>query len=296
MTVLGTGPQVDYEKRNAVYTVSENSLRVVTDSYGGCHVEIKEIDLNMAHIVKGAIKHLSEAIKITKEFDSIWIDLSLPANASNLGLIAPDDFVIGEYGKGDLIYDYQQKKIRIWQWLNSDKECAIPPGATHSMGATALIIDKVAKKVLLVVNVRRSESRNLPGGSFDPVKDNAPCYTALREAQEEGGFELPEKIVHQPKLVGQIQFPQNQFAPANTQIWTYFIDGVSQQKLNPSSDEIQLAEWIDIADIENSEGMLNGYKLGDEIKGPLKTAMNGCGFQEISNKGWMIVHTQEINK
>ena len=158
------------------------------------------------------------------------------------------------------------------------------------------VIDNVAKKVLLVVNVRRCESWNLPGGSFDPVKDNAPCYTALREAQEEGGLELPEKIVNQPKLVGQIQFPQNQFASAINQIWACFIDGVSQQKLNPPSDEIQLAEWIDISDIENSEGTLKGYKLGDEIKGPLRAAMNGNGFQEITNKGWMIVHTQVINQ
>jgi hypothetical protein len=42
--------------------------------------------------------------------------------------------------------------------------------------------------------------------------------------------------------------------------------------------------------------LLKGYKLGDEIKGPLKAAMNGYGFQEISNKGWMVVHTQIINQ
>ena len=93
-----------------------------------------------------------------------------------------------------------------------------------------------------------------------------------------------------PRLMGQMQFPDNQFAPAINQIWAYFIDGISQKALNPPADEIKVAEWVDFAEIQGSEGSLKGLKMDDEIKPTLVAAINGLGFQEIVNKNWVIVH------
>lgn len=287
-------PQVTVDKKSTIYSVPEKGISIITDSYGGCHIDVKEIADGLIPFAKQAIERLSETYKESKAFDSIWIDVALPANASIFGSIAPPSFEIGRPGKGDLIYDYQTKKIRIWHWLNPNKECAIPPGATHNIGATALILDMVAKKVLLVVNKGRSDSWNLPGGSFDPSKDNDPCYTALREAQEEGGFEIDGDEVFSPRLIGQMQFPRNQFAPAINQIWAYFIDGISQKALNPPTDEIIRAGWIDFAEIQSSEGTLKELKISEEIKAPLIAAINGLGFEQIVNKGWMIVHAPTI--
>lgn len=288
--VYGCNPQVTLDKKSTVYSVPEKGVSIITDSYGGCHIDVKDISADRIPFARQAIEQLSETYRASKAFDSIWIDVALPTGALILGSIAPPSFEIGQPGRGDLVYDYQKRKVKIWQWLNSTKECAIPPGATHNIGATALILDMVAKKVLLVVNTRRSDSWNLPGGSFDPSKDKAPCDTALREAQEEGGFEVDKSAAYNPRLMGQMQFPDNQFAPAINQIWAYFIDGISQKALKPPADEIKTAEWIDFAEIQSSAGTLKGLKMSEEIKSPLVAAINGLGFQEIVNKKWMIVH------
>lgn len=293
-TVYGQEPKVEQVKKTTVYSVPEKGLSIITDPYGGCHVDVKQISEEKLSAVREAIGELSEAFRSSGAFDSVWIDIALPANPQTLGFIAPESFVIGNPGKSDLIYDYQQKKVRLWQWLNDKKECAIPAGATHNIGATALVIDNVAKKVLLVVNVHRDNAWNLPGGSFEPGIDNAPCFTALREAQEEGGFEVDKEAVSESRLIGQMQFPNNQFAPAINQIWAYFIDGISEKKLNPPADEIKIAEWVDFDKIIHSDGTLDDLKLSEEIKTPLIAAINGLGSREIVNKGWMIVHAPKV--
>ncbi len=292
-SIYGAKPEGVQQKKNLLYSIPGKGISIITDPYGGCHINVKDIShlsADQMSIVREAIGKLTESFKVNKSFDSIWIDVALPAPVMTMGLIAPASFVMGKQGVGDLIYDYQQKKMKVWQWLNPKKECSIPPGATHNIGATALIIDRVAKKVLLVIDKRREDTWNLPGGSFDPVKDNAPSFTALREAQEEGGFELPKDVTFQPIHVGQMQFPMNQFAPAINQIWAYFIDGISRQRLNPPADEIKTAEWIDFSEILNAADKLRGLTMSDEIKYPLIAAINGRGFQEIVNKNWMIVH------
>jgi 8-oxo-dGTP pyrophosphatase MutT (NUDIX family) len=293
-TLYGKEPIVSQDKKNTVYAIPEKEVSIITDPYGGCHIDVKAISTDQFAYAQRAIETLSESFRTSRAFDSIWIDIALPVSALTLSSIVPSSFRIGEPGKGDLIYDYQQKKLRIWHWLNSSKECAIPPGATHNIGATALILDMVAKKMLLVVNTRRNDSWNLPGGSFDPLKDNAPCYTALREAQEEGGFELEKSANFEPRLMGQMQFPFNQFAPAINQIWAYFIDGISQKLLNPPADEIKLAEWVSFDEIIASKGILRGLKLSEEIQSSLVAAINGLGFEKIVDKGWMIVHTSKV--
>jgi hypothetical protein len=96
--------------------------------------------------------------------------------------------------------------------------------------------------------------------------------------------------VNEPKLIGQIQFPQNQFAPSINQIWSFAMPGISKIKLNPPVHEIKRAAWVGYQEVLNAEDKLDGFGVSDEIKGPLLAAIQGLGAREIANKGWMIVH------
>lgn len=188
-----------------------------------------------AELIKKAIDELSTNFKEAKAFNSLWLNFYLPCPLSAIGMIAPDNFLIGTPGICDLIYDRQENKLRVWSWLNEDKVCSIPSGATYSVGGAALIIDRIAEKILLVANIDRSDSWNLPGGSFDPGSDPSPSFTALREALEEGGFQIDKNDHFEPSLIGQMQFPENQFASAISQIWAFFIDNVSLKKIKSST-------------------------------------------------------------
>lgn len=293
-TLYGTPPEAEQKKRNILYSVPGQGVTITTDPYGGCHIDVKELSQERFSFAREAIQQLTEAFEASHAFDSLWIDMTTPFNLSTLGQIVPDSFTVGEPNRGDLIYDYQQKKIKCWKWLNPDKECTIPPAATHNIGASGLVIDSVAQKVLLVVNVRRDSAWNIPGGSYDPALDNTPAFTAIREAQEEGGFQLAKEELGNPKLIGQMQFPYNQFAPAINQIWAYFIDGISQKELSPPPEEVKYAEWINIEEVINSVGKLNGLTLGDEIKIPLIAAIKDLGCEVILDKGWMVVHAPAV--
>ena len=289
MKIYGESPVVSQVKKNTVCSLAGAEISTMVDSYGGCHVDIGKISKELLPVVQQAIEGLAEELKKAKTCDSLWVDFPLPTNPEIMGLL-PKSFVIGTPGRGDLIYDSQQRKVRVWQWLNPNKECVIPPGATHNIGATALLCDTEAQKVLLVVNVRRDKNWNLPGGSYDPFRDKTSADTALREAREEGGLEIVESAIKEQKLIGQMQFPQNQFAPAINQIWSFAIPGLSQSKLNPPPLEIKRAAWVDYQTIKESSGDFDGFSLGEEIRTPLLAAMKGLGAQEIVNKGWLIVH------
>lgn len=286
-------PVVTLDKKNTIYSVPGEGLSIMTDPYGGCHIVAAGIPAEKIPFVKAVIQELAEKLAISRLFDSLWIDTKLPAPSSDLFSIAPHAFQAGMPGKSDVIYDYQQKMMRCWVWLNSDKECTIPAGATHNIGATAIIIDRVAEKVLLVVNKNRSSAWNLPGGSYEPA-DGSPCYTALREAQEEGGFTVGIEDLSKSVLVSQMQFPFNQFAPAINQTWAFFADGISQTKLNPPEHEVVRAEWVDISSIMDSNGKLDELELGDHIKASVIAAVKGVYCEEIVNKGWMISHAPRL--
>lgn len=288
--IYGESP-IKFSDKITRYAVSDSSIHITTDLYGGCHVNMTTLfSKERAELIKKAIDELSTNFKKTKAFNSLWLNFSLPCPLSTMAMIAPDNFLIGTPGTCDLIYDHQEKKLRVWSWLNEDKVCSIPSGATHSVGGAALIIDKIAEKILLVVNIDRSHSWNLPGGSFDPGSDPSPSFTALREAQEEGGFQIDKNDHFEPSLIGQMQFPENQFASAISQIWAFFIDNISLKKLNPPQDEISKAEWISFDEILQSQGSLKGLNLGLEIKEGLRAAIEGRGCQEIEKKTWKIVH------
>lgn len=288
-TLYGVDPIAESVRRNTQYSVPGQGVTVVTDPYGGCHVNVNFLDEDQMARAKEALSNLTEEFQATRAFDSVWIDMSTPFSLSAMGRIAPDSFQIGVPFGGDLIYDYQEKKIKTWKWLNPDKECTIPPAATHNIGASALVIDSVANKVLLVVNVRRDNAWNLPGGSYDTL-DSTPIVTAIREAQEEGGFIVNPEEIGEPVLMGQSQFPTNQFAPAINQIWAFFIDGVSERLLNPPPAEIKTAEWLDVDSVLSCEGELGGLKVGPEVTETLAAAVQGLGSVKVLDKGWMVVH------
>ena len=283
-------PKVFWDRRYTAYSSLDDKISVIFDSYGGCHVKITKLSIERLSDVQRAIARLFETIKEKNAVDSFWIDFVLPVNSAVMSLI-PQSFVIGVPECGGFIQDYQDNMLRAWQWLNSGKKCAIPPGATHNIGATALLCDTEAKKVLLVVNTKRDRRWNLPGGSYDPSKDQTPADTALREAQEEGGFTFDRSAIKERRLIGQMEFPKNQFVRAINQIWFFAAPGLSQLNLNPPRYEIKRAKWIDYQAIEGSSGRLDGVDLGEEIKTPLLSAIRGLGAREIVNGERMIVYS-----
>lgn len=288
-TLYMSEPEVSSDRKNTTYAVPGKGVSIQTDRYGSCHIEVKEISTDIIQIAKQAIENLSQTYKGSIAYNSIWINIALPADASIIGSIAPSSFKIGAPGVGDIIYDYQKSQVRIWHWLNPNKACAIPPGATHNIGATALLVDRFSQTILLVEHRRRGGSWILPGGSFDPSKDKEASDTARREAQEEVGIDLKGSSDQKPKLVGQMEFPNNQFAPAINQIWAFFVDGMSQNPLNLSS-EISKAEWVPIKQIQESTENYQGSKLSKEVKAPLLAAISGLGFQEESKSSSMILY------
>ncbi len=290
-TACGKTPFAEQVGKSTAYRAEGSSISVIPDSHGGCHIHVEgRLSLPQIRKVRAAIGELAATFQKNGAFDSIWINRPLPTDVRSLGLLAPESFCIGMQGKSDLVYDFKERKARLWQWLNERKECTIPSGPCYKMGATALILDRIAKKVLLVINQRRPDAWNLPGGGYDPFRDSSTSDTALREAQEEGGFAIEGKDRPEPILVGQMQFPFNQFAPSLNQIWAYCIDGMSKQELHPPKKEIRCAKWVSFRDIEDSDGTLEGFKLGDEIKASLRTALLGLGFERIGNKKQMIIH------
>lgn len=282
------------EGKSTKYAVAGREIAVITDPYGGCHIEMATIPGENLSAIREAIQELCNSFAASNAYDSVWLDLPY-APMSKLGSIAPDSFVVGAHGKSDLIYDYPQRKIHVWQWLNPKKECTIPPGATHNIGATAALIDSTAKTVLLVENQRRQGSWNLPGGSFDITKDTSPAVTALRELEEETGLRIENRDLN-PILMGQMQFPKNQFAPAINQIWAFFIAGISAQALTPPADEIKQAKWFKIEDVVNSKGTLESLKVGAEIMETLSSINDGIGCEKVADKGWMVVHIAKKTK
>ncbi len=172
------------------------------------------------------------------------------------------------------------------RWLKPSKECKIPPGATHNIGAQAVVIDSAAKKVLLVVEKRWTGKKfekiwQFPGGCYDPEKDDKALIasTAAREAAEETGVVIDKESIEKARMIAQTAFPKNQFAPALNQ--TYVFEASSEQILKPQDGEIAQAKWIETDDVLAAEksGMLDEIPLGKGIISTMKSALSGHGLQ-----------------
>ena len=215
--------------------------------------------------------------------------------------------------------------MKLWQWLNPNKESTIPPGATFNVGACAVLIDAVAGNVLVVENVRRSGSWNFPGGNVKPGETRKDG--AIRELLEETGLSLTikggeklssaaragglikafEALSTRPSMiVGEMEFPENQFARAINFGYAFFADltprtmevefqgGVFEvdfggAAVNPPADEIKQARWIPAKSFLQEDETVEGLKYGPEISSYIRTAVTSLGFGTIQDKGWMVV-------
>lgn len=123
--LYGQVPDKRTEGNHTIYSYPiANCARVLVDPVGGCHVQIPQ-NAPIPENMKKEISHLSQFIAETHLFDSLWIDISMPAPDNILGL-CPDTWQIDNPQKGNIITDVQEGKICIWQWLNADKTCQIP--------------------------------------------------------------------------------------------------------------------------------------------------------------------------
>lgn len=279
--LYGELPKKETEGRNTVYSLPiTQCIRVAVDPYGGCHVEIPQ-QATIPEKLKEEITELSQFIQNNKLFDSLWIDVSVPSKA-NIFNICPDTWQIGNPEIGNVVIDTQKEKIRVWQWLNPDKICAIPAGATHNLGATAAVIDETAQKILLVQNERRKTSWEMPGGSFEPGKDRpeSTLSTAIRECKEEAGLDPSN---NPSSLIGQISFPSNQFAPAFNQVWKIVFNEGSNITPLPQPGETLQASWISFEDV--NKGIFDNLKIGPEVQAAIRAS---AGLTKLpTSKEWM---------
>ncbi|MCH9609687.1 MAG: hypothetical protein S4CHLAM45_00770 [Chlamydiales bacterium] len=293
--------EVEREKNPTTYMVVADEVSVCMDKYGGFHVNnAGSLEQRVWDAARTAIEALPGQLNKTadealpgqpnKTVDSLWVNFKNPVPVTTMGRILPEAFTVGESTldmtlsgeetlpqmskPSGLIADIQTNQTRCWLWLNPKKECTIPPGATHNLGATAVLIDRLAGKVLLVENQGRQGRWNFPGGSCNIGE--SPLEAAKRELEEETGVKVLQEVVKHAPLLGQMEFPNNPFAPAINQSFGFFISNHGEQELKPSEAEISRAKWCDynaILDAAAKGEKFEGLKLGKEIPQMIKAAL-----------------------
>lgn len=313
-------PVATQESQDTRYSVPGEAVSVYLDRHLGFHIEIKKVDPSQTHLLRQVIENAYNACVASKRYDCFWQNTGLPITEQCLTEITPSSFILGDPEKGRMINDYQQHMLKICQWLNREKECRAPFGATHNIGGTGFAWDPNHDCVLLIEDLRRKGFWNLPGGSFDPNKDASPVETALRELKEEAGLDVDKTKIasYKPKLINVIEFPKNRLAPAINLTYAFCIDNISEQPLNPRADEIARVKWISFqefarldeakkrvkilekdptkaAELEEAKKeatQIDGLKVGEEITGPLPAAIAGRGLQCIASAEKKIVYTE----
>lgn len=275
---------------NHVYSRADGrpGVQIIIDIYNGCHIHFpSNIEIPLFNLQTGIIS-LNNSIKESRQFDSLWLDFEVPVGASYLTLL-PKKWKFGAPGQGNIIHDTQKNIVRYWQWLNPDKACTIPSGATHHLDASAAVIDSVAQKILLVIDRMTKDRWSLPGGGFEPDKDRhvSACYTAVRECEEETGIKIPDK---NGILIGQFTYPNNQFAVAINQVWRFSYDNGSKILPKKYDKEILDAEWVSFKDVE--AGVYKGRKVDDAAQGAIHSS-NGFSRQP-SSEDWMKVWFEKV--
>ncbi|MCH9631913.1 MAG: hypothetical protein S4CHLAM6_02350 [Chlamydiae bacterium] len=277
------------DKGVTAYTCECAPFTVKNDRYGACQITLlSPPNEDTAKKVGDRLSKFFSKHCYDGQFNSLWINVPNPVSLSVLGKIAPD-FQAGDAPRSDVVHDSQTNQTRCWKWI-SKKECSIPPGATHNIGGTAVVVDKAANTVLLVVNQGRPRW-NLPGGSYSREDKGQPLWTtALREAREESGVEFDLVEDETPTLVGQLSFPGNQLAPAINQTWSLSVQpGTSDIPLNPPEDEIKIAQWFTHREITESGDTLSEYPIGEEVKLAVKAAFERQGLSLAKDKSFMSV-------
>ena len=272
------------DKVSTTYSLDkERPVNILLDKHGGCLVNIPA-GAKLPANFKESFQALSLSLAKTGMINSIWLNFFGPATAEIFSAI-PSSWSIDNPSKGQIIIDTQKKCTRIWQWLNPSKECNVPPGGTHNLGASAAVIDVISRVILLVQDKQRNTVWGMPGGSFDPALDSpgSMISTAIRECKEEASVDVSAE---KGELIGQMQFPSNQFAPGINQIWRFPVDH-SKFKPIPQPGETLQVKWITFADV--MKGELEGLKIGPEVQAAI-AAKTGLQLHEKSNQ-WMKLYT-----
>ncbi len=259
------------------------TLLVKAQTNRECHICIDGALSWRPQVVKEAIEKLMLNFKENKRFDSLWINVPLPAKVDIFGL-APSDFEIGNSGKSDLIYDQTNNKIKLWIWL-SDKECSITKKKSFEILHQVVVIDELARKVLLVIKNEKNEWV-LPV-NFSIHQEELLHKEALRTAQEQGGFKLVATDDLDTELVASIEYSPR---PLIEQIWAYRIDGVSQKKLNPPVGSIKKAEWVDFDLVPQNGDPIQGVPVDQLVGFYLDNVLKRNTFSSLlgasSNSGY----------
>lgn len=278
-----------YTTKDGIWGVSYQSVRdgaplLLFDNYQACQITPNGCSESVLSRLRAAAGQLVFDLKDHKLAKLLRINVPDTYCVGMISEIVPADW------SGVPIIDYKTKTLIYKQQLVG--ECTMPAGATHNIGATACIIDVDCNCVFLVETVGRKGKWCLPGGSYDPKLDSArtSLTTALREAKEEAGWTANISQV-EGALVGQLNFPRNQFAPAFNQIWLILCSGWKEWSLDPPKDEINRAQWIPILTIiETVDGTVEGLKLGVGITAAIKAFRENKLLKLVDDKGFVLVY------
>jgi len=284
--LYGEEPLKIKKKTNTIYLPPKvNSIYVDVDKYGSCRIVVPQASSIPANMQK-EISKLSQYVSDTSAFNSIWINVELP-NKANIFAMCPDDWEIGNPGKGNFISDTQSNPqiLSIWKWFNPKKECSLPPGATHNVGASAAVIDSICDKILLVQSDRRKDAWCMPRGNFDPLKDDkfSTSSTAKRECLKKTGIDLKDISGVQ---IGEIDFPENELAPALNMVWKFKLDGGSHIFPTYTTKEILRVNWVPFSRVRS--GSYEGLEIGKEVQAAIDAQ---GGFVKLASS----IATKQLN-
>lgn len=259
-------------------------LLVKVDRYEGLHLDVTDLSRVGAFHLKAKINAFIDRSFDLYPTNAFWLEVKDPHPPSFYSLI-PQEIRMNSIFEGKkecrLEQDSQEKKTKILIWLNPDRECPIPLGATHNMGAKAVVIDLAKKAVLLVQRLILEGLWNFPGGSFDG-RDQDTLATAKRETLEETGVCL-ENCRH--LLVGEESFPKNPLAPAISRVFAFYGEGLSNQTLTPQLSEVSTARWILVEDILKAEEgeQIGSAKVTKQLIDFLRNAVERKGWEELTH-------------
>lgn len=281
--ICGSAPvEVQGAKKEMTYTVPKLGVSFATNKHkGGIILLTHDLSPELLVKVKQAASRTiiqsqkNEKAKTSSYFRSFSFAVnrsSKPAKDVALMLKAEPEMLTeaSENQFRDLYDKPNNRNLRMF-WVSTEEEPNLPSAATHNVGATAVLIDRVALSVLLVVNQSR-DKWCFPGGAYDPLRDKNDKETALNELAEETGntvkdflFDparmipskddpsklVPEKV--EPSLVGRMDFEENPLCGALNFPWLFDLPGIKDRiKLNPPPREIKRAEWIGFKEISEA--------------------------------------------
>lgn len=294
--VYSPGKEIDVSENRGThtYSVTDGNVSIQTDRFGGCHVIVSDASMEpgTCATIKERVALLADSIERGEGSDSLWVKAPSASRANFLASLTPDNWVVGDPERGNHVQDIQRMLQCNWQWLNPNKPCAIPAGATHNMGATAAILNTLGQ-IVLVSPQTRDTSWNLPGGSCNPKE--ALDVTAVREANEECFDEKAE--LEAIGVVALNIFPNNQFAPAwNPTFVVTAKEGTELPAVTPQGGEIVAAEAFNLDEIiaHDLTQEFHGRWLGNGIQEIAKALKADQYMTKEVDKGWMATYVAKV--